>query len=107
LIFLNVAWRLDMLPGPNPVFVKQMLARNRRLFERARELGGTRYAIGSIEFDHNDWVRQYADFWAELVQRKRQYRRLYAIARYRGLETGPTSNESPVLCSLIWKRRKS
>jgi len=50
-----------------------MLARNRNLFERARELGGTRYPIGAVEFDRDDWRRQYGDFWEELVRRKEQY----------------------------------
>ena len=61
------------LPGPDPVFSEQMLARNRRLFERARELGATRYPIGSLEFDPTDWKRQYGDLWPELVKRKRRY----------------------------------
>ena len=61
------------LPGPDPVFVEQMLARNRRLFERARELGGTRYPIGSVEFSRHDWVRQYGEVWPEFVRRKRQF----------------------------------
>jgi hypothetical protein len=42
------------------LFVEQMLTRNQRLFERVRELGGTRYSIGPIE-DHTDWARQYGD----------------------------------------------
>lgn len=50
-----------------------MLARNRRLFERARELGATRYPIGSLEFDPTDWKRHYGDLWPELVKRKRRY----------------------------------
>ncbi|MGH9901258.1 MAG: FAD-binding protein, partial [Pyrinomonadaceae bacterium] len=60
-------------PGPDPAYVEQMLARNRRLFERARALGGTRYPIGSVEFSRRDWVRQYGDFWPELVRRKRRF----------------------------------
>ena len=72
-IYLFDVLTSSVLPGPNPVFVEQMLSRNRRLFERARELDGTRYSIGSIEFDHTDWVRQYGDFWPELVRRKQQY----------------------------------
>ena len=61
------------MPGPNLAYVEQMLARNRNLFERARELGGTRYPIGAVEFDRDDWRRQYGDFWEELVRRKEQY----------------------------------
>jgi FAD/FMN-containing dehydrogenase len=61
------------LPGPDPLFSAQMLARNRRLFERARELGATRYPIGSLEFDRADWARQYGEMWPEFKRRKRKY----------------------------------
>jgi len=46
-------------PGPDPTFTANMLARNRRLFEKARAVGGTRYPIGSVDFSHADWLRQY------------------------------------------------
>ena len=46
-------------PGPDPVFQAKMLARNRTLFEKARKLGGTRYSIGSVQFDKKDWILQY------------------------------------------------
>ena len=59
--------------GPDPTFTSRMLARNRRLFEKARDTGGTRYPIGAIEFTHEDWVRHYGDLWPELVRRKRRF----------------------------------
>ncbi|MEO8906321.1 MAG: FAD-binding protein [Polyangiaceae bacterium] len=46
-------------PGPNPAFQTKMLARNRKLFDKARLVGGTRYPIGSIEFSRVDWLLQY------------------------------------------------
>jgi cytokinin dehydrogenase len=60
-------------PGADPVFVDEMLARNRRLFERAREVGGTRYPIGAQVFSREDWVRQYGDSWPEFARRKKKY----------------------------------
>lgn len=57
-------------PGPDPAYVSQMLARNRRLFERARALGGTRYPIGALDFSHMDWIVQYGEEWPEFVRRK-------------------------------------
>jgi FAD/FMN-containing dehydrogenase len=60
-------------PGPDPAFARRMLDRNRRLFDRARELGGVRYPIGSLEFDRRDWQRHYGPLWPELVRRKRRY----------------------------------
>jgi FAD/FMN-containing dehydrogenase len=50
-----------------------MLARNRRLFEKAREAGGTRYPIGALEFDRRDWIRQYGLLWPAFVERKRRF----------------------------------
>jgi len=50
-----------------------MLARNRRWFEAARRVGGTRYPISAIPFDRGDWARQYDGVFADLVQAKRRY----------------------------------
>jgi cytokinin dehydrogenase len=60
-------------PGPDATFTQEMLARNRRLFEKARAAGGTRYPIGSIPFTRSDWVRQYGDAWPSLTALKRRY----------------------------------
>ena len=60
-------------PGANPAFVSKMLARNRKLFEKARAAGGTRYPIGSIPFDHRDWVVQYGKVWDRFVELKNRF----------------------------------
>jgi cytokinin dehydrogenase len=60
-------------PGEDPVFASQMLARNRTLFEEARALGGTRYPIGALEFDHWDWKQHYGARWFELFLLKKIY----------------------------------
>ncbi len=60
-------------PGPNPAFQAKMLARNRRLFEKARRAGGTRYPIGSVAFDKHDWKQQYGANWPELKQLKQRF----------------------------------
>ena len=60
-------------PGPDPGFVDEMLARNRRLFEQARDVGGTRYPIGAQVFSREDWVTQYGEAWAEFARRKKKY----------------------------------
>jgi FAD/FMN-containing dehydrogenase len=60
-------------PGPNPAFEAQMLARNRDLFEQARDLGGTRYPIGSVEFDRHDWRQHYGSEWDDFKRAKRKY----------------------------------
>lgn len=62
-----------LTPGLEPAFTARMLDRNRRLFEKARDTGGTRYPIGAIEFSRADWIRQYGDLWPELVRRKQRF----------------------------------
>jgi len=61
------------VPGPNPLFEQQMLARNRALFEQARDAGGTRYPIGSLEFSRLDWARQYGEVWHEFKRLKLRF----------------------------------
>lgn len=59
--------------GPDRRFARAMLRRNRQLFDRARATGGTRYPIGSVEFDRADWVAHYGQLWPVLKRRKRRY----------------------------------
>jgi hypothetical protein len=60
-------------PGPDPVFEAQMLERNRTLFEEARDFGGTRYPIGSVEFDRQDWRQHYGAEWDDFKRAKRRF----------------------------------
>ena len=60
-------------PGQNQAFVDRMLARNRRLFEAARRVGGTRYPISAIPFNRGDWARQYDGVFSDLVHAKHRY----------------------------------
>jgi FAD/FMN-containing dehydrogenase len=60
-------------PGPDTSFAGRMLARNRRLFDAARAVGGTRYPIGAQDFDRSDWFEHYGAMWPELVRRKERY----------------------------------
>lgn len=60
-------------PGPNPEFLQRMLARNRRLYEKARDVGGTIYPIGAIPLTQRDWRDQYGRLFAEFKSRKRRF----------------------------------
>ena len=60
-------------PGPNPAFQAQMMARNRELYDEAVEVGGTRYPIGSLEFDKHDWRKHYGEAFAAFKRTKRKY----------------------------------
>jgi len=61
------------VPGPNPEFQARMLDRNRRLFEKARRSGGTRYPIGSLQFDRRDWKLQYGRDWNDFNDAKQRF----------------------------------
>ena len=56
-------------PTPNPA----LLTRNRRLYDRARALGGTRYPIESVPFTQADWADHYGDRWPQLKQLKQEH----------------------------------
>lgn len=60
-------------PGDNPDFMRRMLKRNRKLFEKARLLGGTRYSIGTLEFSKADWVLQYGAVYLPFLLAKRVF----------------------------------
>jgi FAD/FMN-containing dehydrogenase len=60
-------------PGQDPAFEAQMLSRNRRLFEKARRVGGTRYPIGSLEFSRLDWRIQYGEEWENFKRLKQRF----------------------------------
>jgi len=60
-------------PGPDPAYASAMLARNRQLFDRARDAGATRYPIGALEFSTADWAGQYGELWREFEKRKQRY----------------------------------
>jgi len=50
-----------------------MVARNRVLFEAARDLGGKKYVISAIPFSRNDWQQHYHPVWGPFVSAKHRY----------------------------------
>jgi FAD/FMN-containing dehydrogenase len=50
-----------------------MLARNRVLFERARDLGSKKYVIAAIPFSRHDWQQHYHPLWGHLVSARRHF----------------------------------
>jgi cytokinin dehydrogenase len=69
-VFILALLRTVIPPGPT---VEEMLASNRDLFERARDVGGKQYPIGAIPFRRADWVEHFGDQWRKLVAAKRRY----------------------------------
>jgi FAD/FMN-containing dehydrogenase len=65
-----------MTAGPHGAatdFGTRMVKRNQRLFDRARDLGGTRYPIESTTFTHSDWRRHYGPRWPYLSTLKQHH----------------------------------
>lgn len=58
---------------PDANVISRMLADNRIFFERNRDLGGYRYAIGAIPFSQVDWKQHFHPVWGKLVSAKRRY----------------------------------
>jgi len=69
-----VAFLFDILStAPNADVAAQMVARNRTLFERARDLGSKRYVISAIPFSEHDWQQHFHPVWGQLVSAKRHF----------------------------------
>ncbi|HSC88376.1 MAG TPA: FAD-binding protein [Polyangiaceae bacterium] len=46
-------------PGFDADFDARMRARNRRLYDEAKAVGGARYPIGTLDFDEKDWRKHF------------------------------------------------
>jgi cytokinin dehydrogenase len=53
--------------------VDSVIAENRGLYERNRDLGGKFYTISAVPLQHHDWVKHFQPFWGRLVGEKRQH----------------------------------
>lgn len=60
-------------PGHDEAYAARTMKRNRRLFEQARTTGATRYPIGALDFDPNDWRDHYGPVWSRFRAAKRRY----------------------------------
>jgi FAD/FMN-containing dehydrogenase len=72
-IYLFDILTVSNTPGPDPAFVAEMLDRNRRLFDRARDVGATRYPIGALGVTRQDWARHYGPMWRQFVKWKQRF----------------------------------
>lgn len=57
---------------PDPAVVSATLAVNRALFERARDLGGKRYAVAAVPSSHADWLEHFGSTFPLFELRKAQ-----------------------------------
>jgi cytokinin dehydrogenase len=53
--------------------VDSVVAENRSLYERNRQLGGKFYTISAVPMGHHDWVKHFQPFWGQLVSEKSKH----------------------------------
>jgi cytokinin dehydrogenase len=58
---------------PTPDVIARMLAANRAVYEQARDAGGKRYPIGSVELSPADWRDHYGADWPAFAAAKARY----------------------------------
>ena len=69
-----VAFLFDILrTAPDDDVATRMIARNRILFERVRDLGGKHYTISAIPLSEKDWKEHFQPFWGRIRSAKSRY----------------------------------
>ena len=58
---------------PNEAEVDRLLADNRRLYDRARAVGGTHYPVGAIDLTPADWRAHYGSRYPRFLAAKKRY----------------------------------
>lgn len=79
---------LRTAPPDDETTIARMLDNNRRLFERNRDLNGTRYPVDAIAFSQEDWQQQFGSVWSKLVNAKRRYDPDRVLTPGHGIFTG-------------------
>ena len=65
-------FQLGRVP-PATADIASLVAMNRTLYERARDLGGTRMTSSAIPFSQADWIRHYGPAWTPFAAAKARY----------------------------------
>lgn len=73
LVYLFDVLTAANFPGFDEAYAERMIQRNRRLFDAARSLGGTRYPIGTLDFGRYDWRQHYGPEWVRTRIAKAYY----------------------------------
>ena len=70
----EVFFLFDILrTAPDPAVAGAMVASNRELFERGRDLGSKHYTISAIPLSRGDWRRHFQPVWGELESAKQTF----------------------------------
>ncbi|HET6927283.1 MAG TPA: FAD-binding protein [Hyphomicrobiaceae bacterium] len=64
---------IRMPPSNAGANTQQMLANNRRLYERIRSSGGLQYPVGTVAMSREDWKDHFGPQWQPLADAKRRY----------------------------------
>lgn len=69
---LVIRFQCSRLPPPS-ADVSALLAMNRTLYERAREMGGTRLTTSAIAMSQADWIQEFGPAWKAFSGAKRRF----------------------------------
>jgi FAD/FMN-containing dehydrogenase len=69
----DLVMRFQCSRSPPAAEVPTVIAMNRTLYERARDIGGTHVTTGAIPFSQADWIHHYGPAWAPFLDAKRQF----------------------------------
>lgn len=69
-----VAFLLDVMSTySNRDTAMKIVERNRRFFERSRDMGSKHYAITAIPLTHQDWQRHFDPYWEQFESAKHRF----------------------------------
>ena len=71
--------------APTQASLERMMSDNQRLHTRARELGGTRYAIAAMACGRADWREHFGSDWPLFEQRKNRFDPRHILTPGQGL----------------------
>jgi FAD/FMN-containing dehydrogenase len=71
------------------------VAANRRLYERARAAGGTRYPIDSVPMTHEDWRAHFGPTWEGFAAAKARYDPDQVLSPHQHVFASPSASDEP------------
>jgi FAD/FMN-containing dehydrogenase len=66
-------FQLSRQPPASFTDIDSLLTMNRTLYERARDMGGTRLTTTAIPFSQADWIQYYGPVWESLRNAKQRF----------------------------------
>jgi cytokinin dehydrogenase len=70
---LVVRFQLSRMPPASFTDISSLVAMNRTLYERARDMGGTRLTTTAIPFSQADWIQHYGPVWESFRNAKQRF----------------------------------